>query len=250
MGKRKAFRKGQAAALASVLLGAVTLMAGCGSTGAPPAGGNSAGPSAGNQTGASSPGNDTAANQTGSGGAGAGSAAGGGERGGSAAGSNQAGTGVNRTGQSAPPGGGGSFSEVAVGEARVRVPAGWTGTRLGGGDWSGWRYHNPAHPNQEVVVVFSGCVGCYMDAQGNPNPRQVIPASNASVVETLNHGLSVRYRVPPGKNPYEGAGMVTITQDMSGYGYVEVYLPADKSALAAQILDSFTVGGAADTGAP
>lgn len=127
----------------------------------------------------------------------------------------------------------------------VKVPAGWTKTTIGGtGDWGGYRFANPANVHQQVTIVSSGCVGCYTDLQGNVSPQRVVPETDATHVTVFNHGLSASYETPAPSAGYAGSGVVTVSSNGSGYGYVEVHLPSNQSALAQQIEASFRLTNA------
>lgn len=124
----------------------------------------------------------------------------------------------------------------------VDVPAGWSKAPLVGGDWSGWKFVNPADPNQEEILVSSGCVGCYYpqgDLTAKPDPRLVVPEQNVSSQFVFNHGLSDGYAFWLPGNPYPGNGVVTVSTDQNGFGYVEVLLPPGEKPLATTILNSF-----------
>ncbi len=130
---------------------------------------------------------------------------------------------------------------VSYNGVQVEVPSGWTRTAVHGGDYGGYRYTNPADPKQSITLVVSSCVGCYLDDQGQPDPRKVIPVPGATDVTPSADGLSVRFHYQPANSPYPGVGMVTVSKDMAGYAYVEVVVPAANRALAESVLASFTV---------
>lgn len=124
----------------------------------------------------------------------------------------------------------------------VDVPVGWSKAPLVGGDWSGWKFVNPVDPNQEEILVSSGCVGCYYpqgDSAARPDPRLVVPEQNVLSQFVFNHGLSDGYAFGFPGNPYPGNGVVTVSTDRNGYGYVEVLLPPGEKSLATTILNSF-----------
>lgn len=122
------------------------------------------------------------------------------------------------------------------------VPVGWKSAPLTGGDWSGTKWVNPQNPDEEEIMVTSGCVGCYYpnaNTGRSPNPRLVVPASDAVNQFIFNHGLSDGYSFYASGNPYEGQGVVTVSTDKKGYGYVEVFLPGAQKSEATAILNSF-----------
>ncbi|MCL6443911.1 MAG: hypothetical protein K6T83_10725 [Alicyclobacillus sp.] len=136
------------------------------------------------------------------------------------------------------------LQSATIGQVSVDVPQGWDRSSIGTGDWVGWRYQNPEDPNEQIIVAFSSCIGCYTDANGNPNPKQVIPEANATNIELQSSGTRVTYQIPAGKNPYTGSGLLAVTTDLSGYGYVEVYAPATDAALTTRVLNSFRLSNA------
>lgn len=124
----------------------------------------------------------------------------------------------------------------------VDVPQGWTSAPLLGGDWSGTKFVNPQNPDEEEVIVTSGCVGCYYpnaNLSAPPNPRLVLPVQDVVGQFVFNNGLSDGYAFYSGGNPYEGEGVVTVSADKRGYGYIQVWLPSDQRSEATTILNSF-----------
>lgn len=121
----------------------------------------------------------------------------------------------------------------------VKVPQGWTTSTFTGGDYSGWKLTDPNNSNNQVIVVGSTCVGCYTNAQNLSDPKLVIPEANANVLATGDNGNSVQYSFTKKNNSDTGLGKVIVSTDKSGYGYVEVLLPASEQVEASQILDSF-----------
>ena len=121
----------------------------------------------------------------------------------------------------------------------VDAPSGWTKAPITGGDYSGWRFVNPSDPNEEEILVTSGDVGGYTKPDGSSDPSLVIPETNVSGTFTFNYGLSVGYTFYQSGNPYEGNGVVTVSTDKNGYGYVEILLPPSEKTLATNILNSF-----------
>lgn len=132
-----------------------------------------------------------------------------------------------------------TFNDSSGNGIVVSVPAGWTKAQITGGDFGGWKFVNPADPNEEEIIVNSGCVGCYTKPDGTPDPSMVIPEDNATNTFSFNHGLSVGYTFYKSGNSYEGDGVVTVSTDENGYGYVEILLPTSQKSLATQILNSF-----------
>lgn len=122
----------------------------------------------------------------------------------------------------------------------VQVPVGWTQSSITGGDYTGWQFVNPKDSTQIVKIIRSSCVGCY-ELNGTPNPKQPIPEKNATNVTVLPDGLTATYDYTATGNSNPGMGALTVTKNSSGYGYVEVLLPASDSSIAAQILKSFTL---------
>lgn len=134
--------------------------------------------------------------------------------------------------------------DYVQGGITVDVPTGWSKVPLQGGDWSGWKFVNPSNPDEEEVIVSSGCVGCYLTIEPNgsfgpPNPSLVIPGSNPTNVFIFNKGLSAGYTFYQPGNPYPGNGVVTVSTDENGYGYVNVVLPSSDQSTATAILNSF-----------
>ncbi|RIV18561.1 hypothetical protein D2Q93_14000 [Alicyclobacillaceae bacterium I2511] len=120
----------------------------------------------------------------------------------------------------------------------AQIPAGWTSSRINGGNYGGWKFVNPQDANQQVVLVKSACVGCYM-VNGKPDPKQPIPEQNATGITLTNQGLTATYQFTKQGNPNTGWGLLTVTSNASGYGYIQVLLPASDLAVAQQILTSF-----------
>jgi hypothetical protein len=121
----------------------------------------------------------------------------------------------------------------------VAVPSQWAKAPITGGDYGGWKFINPSDPNEEEILVNCGDVGSCINPDGSLDPSRVIPETNVTGSFTFNHGLSVGYTFYQAGNPYEGNGVVTVSTDENGYGYVEVILPAEEKPLATQILNSF-----------
>ncbi len=128
------------------------------------------------------------------------------------------------------------------GSISINVPAGWSKAPLTGGDWSGWKFVNPQNPNEEVVIVSSGCVGCYYPSastSATPDPELVIPVTNIVHQSLIANGLSDAYSFYLSGNPYEGHGIVTVSSDENGYGYAQVLVAPAQQTIAYEILDSF-----------
>lgn len=122
----------------------------------------------------------------------------------------------------------------------VDVPVGWKRAPITGGDFGGVKFVNPSDPNQEEILVNSGCVGCYLGANGQANPKLVIPETDVTGTYLLNHGLSVAYSFYKTGNPYPGNGVASVSMNPpNGYNYVEVILPSSEKSVATQILNSF-----------
>jgi hypothetical protein len=130
------------------------------------------------------------------------------------------------------------FDQRQNGGILVDVPIGWTPSTITGGDYRGWKYTNPNDPNQQIIIVNSSCVGCYM-TNGKIDPTAPIPEKNPENVTVFNNGLSARYQFTKSGNPYPGQGVLTVSANKNGYGYVEVLLPSSLQTTAAQILNSF-----------
>ncbi len=131
-----------------------------------------------------------------------------------------------------------SFQDTQGTGLSAQVPAGWTSSRITGGNYGGWQFVNPQDANQKVVLVKSACVGCYM-VNGKPDPKQPIPEQNATNITLSNQGLTATYQFTKQGNPNTGWGLLTVSSNASGYGYVEVLLPVADQSVAQEILNSF-----------
>ncbi|MCF8567885.1 hypothetical protein LLE49_24490 [Alicyclobacillus tolerans] len=134
------------------------------------------------------------------------------------------------------------FNDTQQDGITVMVPNGWTKSRVQGGDYGGWKFVNPTDSSQQVEIVRSSCVGCYM-VNGKANPTAPIPEKNPSNVQVTNNGMSATYNFQKTGNSNVGSGLLTTTSNGNGYGYVQVLLPAEDKSFAAQILNSFQLKG-------
>jgi hypothetical protein len=134
------------------------------------------------------------------------------------------------------------FQEGAKYGITVDIPNGWVSKPMKGnghGDTTGWTITDASDPTSQIVVATSGCVGCYMGSNGQPNPQQVIPVTGATVTSTSANGNTVHYTFSPSGSSNEGWGELTTSNNASGYAYVDVVLPSSESSLAQSILQSF-----------
>ncbi|QRF22712.1 DUF4850 domain-containing protein [Alicyclobacillus sp. TC] len=125
---------------------------------------------------------------------------------------------------------------------QVQVPTGWTSHPLKGnaqGDTTGWVLTDPNDSSSKITIAYSACVGCYMGANGQPNLKQVIPVSNATVVSTSADAHTLSYNYSPSGTSNEGWGEIIASNNQSGYAYIDVVLPSSEQTLATSILQSF-----------
>lgn len=134
------------------------------------------------------------------------------------------------------------FNDTQQDGITVMVPNGWTKSRVQGGDYGGWKFVNPTDSSQQVEIVRSSCVGCYM-VNGKADPTAPIPEKNPTHVQVTNNGMSATYNYQKTGNSNVGSGLLTTTSNGNGYGYVQVLLPAEDKSFAAQILNSFQLKG-------
>lgn len=133
-----------------------------------------------------------------------------------------------------------SFRGLGQMGIQVKVPQGWTKTYVHGGDYSGWKFTNPAQTTETELVIESACVGCYLDSNGQPNPVQVIPQGDNHIQTTRQTRDSIQYRFTQTKNPNSGRGMLVTSRDQAGYAYVETLLPSQQQTVSTDILASFS----------
>lgn len=103
----------------------------------------------------------------------------------------------------------------------------------------GWQLTNPSDPNQQVKIITSGCVGCTMTSNGSVDAKQVIPEKNAHITSASDKNYIVNYTFPAADSSNTGNGVISVSHDSSGYGSIEVILPASEQTMANQIIESF-----------
>jgi hypothetical protein len=151
---------------------------------------------------------------------------------------------TNSSGNSQQP----SLVPFSDGLLTVNVPANWSKGPIQGGNFSGWKFVNPDDPNQQLTLITSSCVGCasnqklFLQGIVKPDPTALLPTTTTQHY-LFNNGLSAGYTFRDAKgNPYQGNGVVTVTEDkngnVSGYIQVEVFLPDAQKSLATEILNS------------
>jgi hypothetical protein len=131
------------------------------------------------------------------------------------------------------------FQQAEASGIHVTTPAGWNEEPLHGGDYIGWQLTNPNDSNQQVKIITSSCVGCTTAPDGSVQAKLVIPEKNAQITKTSDNQYIANFTFPTSTNSNTGTGVVAVSHDSSGYGSIEIVLPASEQALAQQIIDSF-----------
>jgi hypothetical protein len=122
----------------------------------------------------------------------------------------------------------------------VSVPQGWISSTASGGDYKAVTFSNPSNPKEQVRVLYSTCVGCYMTSTGKPDPTQVIGEKNASNVQVSGAGGMVAdYDFSIAASPYQGTGQVQLSTNQSGYAEVDVVVSPQNQNLRDAIMKSF-----------
>ncbi|QSO46292.1 hypothetical protein [Alicyclobacillus mengziensis] len=122
----------------------------------------------------------------------------------------------------------------------VSIPKGWNPSTTTGGDYKAITFSNPANPQEQVRVLYSTCVGCYMNANGKPDPAQVISEKNASNVQVSGAGgLIANYDFNVAGSSYQGTGRVQVSTNQSGYTEIDVLVSQQNQALRDAIMNSF-----------
>lgn len=122
----------------------------------------------------------------------------------------------------------------------VSIPKGWNPSTTTGGDYKAITFSNPANPQEQVRVLYSTCVGCYMNANGKPDPARVISEKNASNVQISGAGgLIANYDFNVAGSSYQGTGRVQVSTNQSGYAEIDVLVSQQNQALRSAIINSF-----------
>ncbi len=149
-----------------------------------------------------------------------------------------------------------SFTEAKSSGISVSTPTGWDVTPIQGGDYMGWELTNPKDSSQKIKIIRSSCVGCTMASDGSVQAKLAIPVKVSNITSTSDSNHVVNYTFSPKSSTNntnnmtntttgseitenEGTGMVVVSHDSSGYGSIEVVLPASESAIAKQVISSF-----------
>jgi hypothetical protein len=131
----------------------------------------------------------------------------------------------------------------------VSLPAGWTyqnATYPSDHSTEFWR--DPHDRNAKLEVQDSACVGCVQPqkciVQGKgpcgPRPENLLP-KNAVWHKKLDR-WTLRFRAPSQTSPYPDEGLVVVLHrgnDIQGFIYAELWLPAARRSLAYAILATF-----------
>lgn len=133
-----------------------------------------------------------------------------------------------------------NFTGLSQAGIQVKVPQGWTKTSIQGGDYSGWKFTNPNDSNESELIVQSTCVGCYLNASGQPNPALVIPQGDSNVKTVNQTTYSIRYQFTKHPNINVGNGLLITSKNETGYSYVETLLPSTQNTASSEILASFS----------
>lgn len=122
----------------------------------------------------------------------------------------------------------------------VNIPQGWVSTTKTGGNYTAVTFSNPTDSKEQVRVVYSTCVGCYMTSSGKPDPTRVIGEKNTSNVQVSGaNGLTATYDFTPSDSQYPGTGQVQVSNNESGYTEIDVVLNSQNQDLRDAILKSF-----------
>lgn len=122
----------------------------------------------------------------------------------------------------------------------VDVPAGWNKATTTGGDYIAVTFTNPQDHLETVRVVYSTCVGCYMNPSGQPDPRLVIGEKNPTNVQVQGTGgLIATYDFPVSGSTYLGKGMVQVSNNQSGYAELDIAVGPQHQTLLNSIIKSF-----------
>lgn len=135
-------------------------------------------------------------------------------------------------------------SSYQLGPITVDVPKTWVKTEIGGyGDWIGTTFINPKHPLEREIIVESDCVGCITHMQQHPEWLiNLLPSQNVTHIHRLRDKHAVTFAlVASNIDPYTGAGILALTTNNTGYGYVEIFLPAKDHKTMSQVITSFHI---------
>lgn len=122
----------------------------------------------------------------------------------------------------------------------LNIPSDWIPTTTTGGDYKAVVFSNPADKKEQVKVLYSTCVGCYMNSSGNPDPTLVISEQQKTNVQVSPQTpLVASYDFSKANNQYQGHGKVQVSSNQSGYAEVDVLLSGQDQGLANTILSSF-----------
>ncbi|KPV40848.1 hypothetical protein [Alicyclobacillus ferrooxydans] len=122
----------------------------------------------------------------------------------------------------------------------VSVPQGWNSSTTTGGDYEAVTFTNPSNPKEQVRVLYSTCVGCYMGSSGKPDPTKVIGETNPSNVQVSGPGGSIaNYTFSTSDSPYQGTGMVQLSTNESGYAEIDITVSQPNQQLRDAIMKSF-----------